>query len=172
MFFFALENGGVVAWNKMYKRDLVTHIRYPEGRSHEDIAVTHKFVFVAKRIVLLPDYLYHHVSRKNSISRTNTTTNRRDEYHSEMERFYDLMTYGYPEKNQTMIMCSASIWYLARTKPCKSDFYQKAAIIVDSIKKIPPNIPFKQRFVLAIWKLNKKLFYILAGLTGRLGKNK
>ena len=40
-----------VAWNKLYRRDIVGDIRYPVGKYHEDEFTTHLFYLAAERIV-------------------------------------------------------------------------------------------------------------------------
>ena len=48
----------VVAWNKLYKKELFTNIRYPEGRIHEDEATTYKLFDLAKKCVFVDNALY------------------------------------------------------------------------------------------------------------------
>ena len=48
----------VVAWNKLYKRELFESIRYPEGRIHEDEATTYKLFDLAKKCVFVDNALY------------------------------------------------------------------------------------------------------------------
>lgn len=56
-----------VAWNKMYRRDLIGDIRYPEGRIHEDEATTFKYLYKAKRVGWTNEKLYHYTMRSGSI---------------------------------------------------------------------------------------------------------
>ena len=48
----------VVAWNKLYKKELFENIRYPEGRIHEDEATTYKLFDQAKKCVFVDNALY------------------------------------------------------------------------------------------------------------------
>lgn len=48
----------VVAWNKLYKRELFEKIRYPEGRIHEDEATTYRLFDLAKKCVVVDNALY------------------------------------------------------------------------------------------------------------------
>ena len=48
----------VVAWNKLYRRDLFETIRYPEGRIHEDEATTYLLFDEAKKLVFVDRVLY------------------------------------------------------------------------------------------------------------------
>lgn len=48
----------VVAWNKLYRRELFGHIRYPEGRIHEDEAATYLLFHEGKKLAFLDRALY------------------------------------------------------------------------------------------------------------------
>lgn len=50
----------VVAWNKLYRAELFkeTGIRYPEGRIHEDEAITYRLFHEAKKLAFLDRALY------------------------------------------------------------------------------------------------------------------
>ena len=48
----------VVAWNKLYKKELFANIRYPQGRIHEDEATTYKLFDQAERCVFVDNALY------------------------------------------------------------------------------------------------------------------
>ncbi len=59
----------VVAWNKLYKRELFENIRYPEGRIHEDEATTYKLFDLAKKCVFVDNALYGYYVGGTSITR-------------------------------------------------------------------------------------------------------
>ena len=88
----AYDYVGTAAWNKLYKKELLEDIRYPEGRVYEDIATTHKIIHRAKRIYLLNDYLYYHIKWKGSITQTHSLSNKRDRLLASIERQKDLLT--------------------------------------------------------------------------------
>ena len=48
----------VVAWNKLYKRELFAGIRYPLGRIHEDEATTYRLFHEGKKLVFTERILY------------------------------------------------------------------------------------------------------------------
>lgn len=48
----------VVAWNKLYKKELFDGIRYPLGRIHEDEATTYRLFDRAKKCVVVDNALY------------------------------------------------------------------------------------------------------------------
>lgn len=48
----------VVAWNKLYKRQLFETIRYPQGQIHEDEATTYRVFDLCKKAVVVDNALY------------------------------------------------------------------------------------------------------------------
>ena len=60
-----------VAWNKLYRRDIVGQIRYPVGKLHEDEFTTHLFYLAAKKIMYV-DIAMVNYERRNLGSITAT----------------------------------------------------------------------------------------------------
>lgn len=90
----ALKVSGPFAWNKLYQRELFAEIRYPESRVFEDLAVTHKLIFAAKRIVVLPDALYCYRDRKDSLSQFASAEKKRDGFLSALSFTENLIAHG------------------------------------------------------------------------------
>lgn len=63
------NNIEVVAWNKMYRREMFDEIRYPEGRNYEDTLTTYKLLVKAKKVAYVAEALYEYVERKKSITK-------------------------------------------------------------------------------------------------------
>lgn len=60
----------VVAWGKLYKRELFDHVRYPKGRYHEDVVAMCDLVLgPVKSVVVLKKPGYYYLQRGNSIIR-------------------------------------------------------------------------------------------------------
>jgi glycosyltransferase involved in cell wall biosynthesis len=57
----------IVAWNKLYKRELFDNLPYEEGRICEDEFIIHKLLFRCKKILSVSSKLYFYVQRSNSI---------------------------------------------------------------------------------------------------------
>lgn len=55
------------AWNKLYKKELFEGVRYPPGRTFEDIGTTYKLFEKADRIVFLNSCHYYYLQRKDGI---------------------------------------------------------------------------------------------------------
>ncbi len=54
---------------KMYKRQLFEKVRYPVGRTEEDLATTYKLVGQCERIAYGNDKSYYYINRGNSITK-------------------------------------------------------------------------------------------------------
>lgn len=52
-----------VAWNKLYRADIVGNIRYPVGKLHEDEFTTHLFYIAAKKIIYVDIALLNYERR-------------------------------------------------------------------------------------------------------------
>lgn len=57
----------VVAWGKIYKKNLFEKVRFPMGRIHEDEFTTYKLIYRAKKIVLTTLPLLYYWQREDSI---------------------------------------------------------------------------------------------------------
>lgn len=164
----AQEYGGIAAWKKMYKRDLLQSVRFPEGHVYEEIMTTHKFIHNAKRIVCLPYRLYYYVERPDSITHMHTYRNVNDYFLSTLMRYDDLISYGFSENKIKPSIYASAIWYLSRTKPKDEWIYEKAVEILDSCQSIPRTLSFNKKIALIAWKINRRLFYFLSKFSGRL----
>jgi len=58
----------VIAWNKIYKRDVIGNIRYEVGIIHEDEATTFKYLYNAKKIAFGKEVAYYYYNRPESIT--------------------------------------------------------------------------------------------------------
>ena len=66
-----------VAWNKLYDRELFRDgIRYPKGKIHEDVLITHRIVANANKVVIVPYKLYIYIQRNDSIIGSKLTERR------------------------------------------------------------------------------------------------
>ena len=77
--FFCENNvNAVVAWGKLYKKELFKNIRYPIGKLHEDEFTTYKVLFLNEQIVFVNASLYNYYCNMDSITKTNWNPNRID----------------------------------------------------------------------------------------------
>mgnify|MGYP000955898924 CR=1 FL=1 len=66
-------------WNKLYKNDLFSDVRFPVGRNYEDLATIYKLYFNAKNIIVTDYTLYNYwLGNSNSITSNSTIKNMTD----------------------------------------------------------------------------------------------
>ena len=85
----------VVAWNKLYRRDLFAQIRYPQGRIHEDEATTYRLFHEGKSLAATGRALYGYYT-ENTGSITSSFSGKRLQWltaHEERIRFF--LEHGY-----------------------------------------------------------------------------
>lgn len=68
---FDRDNLGVLAWNKLFSKELFDGIRFPVGQHFEDINTIYKLVARVKKIVYDPAPYYFYLQRENSINGEN-----------------------------------------------------------------------------------------------------
>lgn len=56
-----------VAWNKLYKKELFSDLRYPKGKIFEDEFTTYKALYRSKKVCYVNLPLYYYLQRNNSI---------------------------------------------------------------------------------------------------------
>lgn len=66
----AMHDGFTSVWNKLYKRDIVISIRFPEGRKFEDSAISYLYIANANRIGHINRSYYYYRLNLNSITQT------------------------------------------------------------------------------------------------------
>lgn len=71
------EKGSMVAWNKLYRKELWETLRYPVGKIHEDEFVITDILEAVKRATVINEKLYYYRQREGSII---DTKNRKAEY--------------------------------------------------------------------------------------------
>ncbi len=55
-------------WNKLYKRAVFDHVRFPLGKTFEDIFIMHKLFDDAHEIYMIPEVLYNYRQRYSGIT--------------------------------------------------------------------------------------------------------
>lgn len=87
----------VVAWNKLYKRELFENIKYPVGKIHEDEFIIHKLFFKCNKIVGTSKILYNYVQRENSITNRKYNISRLDYIEALLDRVNFYIEKNFPQ---------------------------------------------------------------------------
>ena len=69
-----------VVWNKLYKNDLFKNIRFPVGKTFEDVYVMHEILYQCSRIFTVDKKLYYYQNNSASITNSIGLENRVDLY--------------------------------------------------------------------------------------------
>ena len=161
----AIDIGNTLAWNKLYRRKFFDTIRYPEGHVYEDVSITHKLIYKAERINWRQECLYHHRFRKGSISRS--PSSRIDEYAAKIERYKELIDFGYPKSKAVVQLYQASLAYCGHASSKEALLYETAERTVDDIKGIPVGFNRRYKAMLLIWRTNKDLYRAIYRMLGK-----
>lgn len=98
----------VVVWNKIYKKELYSSLRFPKGRNHEDEYTTYKAIYAAKRIAYSNRLVYGYIQTKKSIMRVGISQKRIDDT---LEAYRQVYSY-FKENNLPEIESKAKRRYL------------------------------------------------------------
>ena len=56
------------AWNKLYRKELFYDIRFPVGKTAEDVYIMHRILYECHKVSIVANELYSYVKRNNSIT--------------------------------------------------------------------------------------------------------
>lgn len=154
----------IISWNKLYKKELWTSVRFPSGRLHEDEFTTPETMLKADKIVLTTQPLYYYLQREGSITSSGKYARRYadmiDCLSIRKERFRQ---YGNKQlESQTELRLYYFIYDFMRVERNHPVY---TALLKQSLKGIwqhqQGGLAFKMRcLLLAIWP---SLFYALYG---------
>ena len=160
-----IVKGDIYRYNKLYHINLFDGIHYPEERNSEDTSITAKQIYMAKRIVCIPDFLYYYRKRKDSI--THLRTFYTDLFIAELERYEFLIEKGYPVDKEEKFLFNCTIDYLSHVRPDKSDeLYLKASSVISNFNISSDKLGRKDRIKLTAWKISPALFHLMYFLKG------
>ncbi len=91
-----------VFWNKLFKKEIFSTVRFPEGRVFEGTNMMHKVIEQAKKVVLLPEAKYYYVDTDTSIINTKSVKNSCDYVLGFIKRYNELSE-KYPDLKLTML---------------------------------------------------------------------
>lgn len=106
-FYTDLYTQTVVAWNKLYKRNLFDNVTYPTGKIHEDEGTTYKLFYKANKITYTNKPLYYYRTTPNSI-----TTRKFNKKRLDIIDVYDEKIKFIRSINNSAIYSKTLKWYL------------------------------------------------------------
>lgn len=163
----AVRYGDGYAWNKLYNIKLFDDIKYPVGKVYEDLAVTHKLIFAAQRIISIPNVLLHHIYRKGSLSQSKAAKNKREGFISALQRTRDLEAYGCDKATYISTLVSYALGFLARSDQNEDPVFLQAEQVLDSIRELPSDLSWQKKIMLSVWKIDNRLFHFICRISGQ-----
>lgn len=158
----------VVAWNKLYHRDLWDKIRFPKGRIHEDEATTYKIFDRAVQGVFVRESLYGYYLSESSITRDKFTVKRLDWLKALMER---ILFFVEKEDGELILrafkaFADTSITFYRKVEPTKENQGKKAELkrnvrITLARVKYYGGLPVQTTIGYHIFLASPKLYYLI-----------
>lgn len=159
-----MEKARVVAWNKLYKREIIDRVgvEFPKGLRYEDIEFFYKLVPYIKNISFIKQPMIYYVQRKESIINTQND-NTRDifkvfenvfEYYKE-NKFYDkykeVLEYTY-----TRILLCSSFKRIVKIK----NKQLRAELLNETWTNLNDNFPYWKNNTILNTNSNRKKRYM------------
>ncbi len=130
-----LNTDFTTVWGNLYQIDLYKSLRFPFGKIHEDMYLSYKLFFSAKRIVLTPNKIYNYFTRQASITTSPFSLNRLDVLQALEERiifFKNLSEFQLMNESLHIYFCEL----IAHLRKVRKGFPNEKLIINDLKKKI------------------------------------
>ena len=158
----------VVAWNKLYKKELFKDIKFKEGIIHEDEYIIHRLLYQVNKLIYVKEKLHFYLQRKGSIIDKKLDIDRVDY----MLACSDRVRFFY-EKNLIDLKVKWEYFYLLeilknysildknyhnhkKLKILKNDFRRLLKILLKS-----KNNSIKDKISLIIFAINPNIYYKL-----------
>ena len=162
----------VVAWNKLYKRELFQEIRYPLGRIHEDEATTYRLFHQGKKLAFSDRALYGYYT-ENAGSITSVFSRKRLQWleaHEERIAFFKQNGYEKLLSEAYRKLCDACITFYFR---CTEDVEDSAEIRKELKKRLKVYRMEGEKWISTLplrTRVGYQLFEVLPSLYGKLLK--
>lgn len=121
----------VIVMNRLYKKELLEHIRFAEGVIHEDEFFLNEILFQTGRVSVISNALYYYRQRTGSIVHTEFLKKNLSKYDALRKRLIKCMDYGCGEKAlqavyRNCVDIGVRFWLLATYKKLLSAEEEKS----------------------------------------------
>ncbi len=145
----------VVAWNKLYRREIIADIRYPEGVVYEDESTTHAFIYNSQKIAYTEAKLYFYRKRPGSITTSKFSLKRLDvlEAYKRRRQFYAEHDEKIYEVREEYCQLSAFLdfyYILGKKMPTEKRARKE---LLDDFRDLYKN------YDKSAWELKRRMFY-------------
>ena len=164
----------MVLWNKLYRRHLFDHIRFPDGFIYEDNATNHRILGQCRTIVTITDELYFYRQNPESIMHTTTSIKLTDNLSALADKLQYSYDRGWIELFNSASCRYAHMFFDLYFRFPKNDENRKYFDRVDqSLKNALPyllrskQVSVKHKVYLSIIRISPRLFVMLQRLVNR-----
>ena len=151
------------AWNKLFKREFFNDIKFPYGRTYEDVFIMHKIFSQAKKILIISDFKYYYYMHNDSIIHTPKAKNLIDKFFAFKSRYNDLRD-EYTDIEYNMIKSIYNVVIeILYVHPLNSDAKNKYKSEIKEIKKFISNKSIMNKLGIKgkLLNISPKLFGII-----------
>lgn len=165
----------IVAWNKIYKKELFNQIRYPFGKINEDEFTTYKLIYKANKVAISNEPLYYYRFNSSSIMGSGFNEKRLQYIEALEERmqFYKEKSLDKLYKETEICYLDGLITFYIHSKQSNIQDSKKIEKLLSSkfklsYKKMKNNelIDKVRRRKYIIFNFSDKLFYLMLKLKG------
>ncbi len=151
----------IAVWNKIFRKELFNDLRFPEGFTCEDLAITHKCIYESDKVYLTNQYLYNYRrNRYGSAMNSLTLKYYSDWFILAQKRYDDLEVWG--------IDCSDDRVNLAINLIAKfhkeTEISKECRRILDSADHLPDYCSRRKKCIFKLYKISPVLFDFLSVL--------
>lgn len=161
---------GNYAWNKIYKRKVITGIEYPVGKDFEDLATMYKIFENADHIGVLNKYLYYYFQREDSIMHSLSVRSIGDA----LEARISLQNYvkdNFPSltelSHRKLLFNALQYVVYSYREESYGKLFIKASQILKGSRRQADSLNWKSRLMIFLFQHNQYLFKLIAKRTGK-----
>ena len=165
----------IVAWNKLYKKNIFEGLHYSVGKLHEDEYIIHSLVSRCKKISCIKNKLYYYVQREDSITGKAYTIKRMDIIDALLLRsMYFIDKEYYELALRTMRLCMGSLNTAYKSLDLSSSIVRKEyKKNLSRFKKVYKDIKKKNNISITVVRLNlfcinDKIYYLLCDIFNKI----
>ena len=160
------QNQGAMVWNKLYRRNLIQHIRFLSGRYYEDGPFTAEVILLMNNNTVFVDkVLYHWCYRKDSITKTGSIKISNDYYEMSSCTALKLEEMGYKEEAEWSRMEYNWIYLLRYGR--KAKYADECLTYLRKLKQPPRYLKWRGKLMYTTLRISPCLFDIISALFGK-----
>jgi len=160
----------VTVWNKLYKKELFSVIKFPVGKIHEDELVAHHIVGKCSRISCISKPLYFYVKRSDSITNKPFSEQRLDGAEAFLDRATYMKAYGMDEVVANSLLRAIYIMRRVSHKKvvCSEDVKKRIWTLTEEVRKMcsckmSGLLQWKGQVHMLLFKLSPFVYYKITG---------